>query len=111
MVDAQAVAKHALQTLHQLYGQRYLGQQVEHLLLAVQGMLYQMDVYLSLAARRHAVQQRHLLFHHRHQNAVIGILLGQAQRLDEFRTVGPAVVQASHLHLVELQHLALLQLF
>ena len=110
VVDAQTVAEDALQTVHHLHRQRYLWQQVEHLLVTLQGPLDEVDVYLRLARTRHAVQQGDLLLHHRHQDFVVRPLLGRRQGLYQLRPVFAAVVQPSHLHLVGFQHLALLQL-
>ena len=69
-----------------------------------------MDVYLRLSGARHAVQQRHLLLHHRHQNAVVCFLLGSAQGLDKFGTIFAAMIQPANLHLVGFQHPTLHQL-
>ena len=76
VVDAQTVAEDAAQTVHHLHGQRNLGQEVEHLAVLVQLALYEVDVYLGLAARSHAVQQRHGLLHHGEEDLVVGLLLG-----------------------------------
>ena len=110
MVDAQTGAEDALQALHHLNGQGYFGQQVEHLLVALQGLLYQVDVELRLTARRDAVQQGDVLLHHLHEDGVIGVALCLAERLDEVRTIVAAMVQSTYLHLIAFQHLALLQL-
>ena len=110
MIDAEAVAEDSLQSLHHLYRQCYLGQQIEHLFLALKGPLYEVDVYLGLAAAGHTVQQRNLLLHHRHQNGIVRILLSSTQRLHQVGTIGATVVKASYFELVGLKHLALLQL-
>ena len=109
MVDAQTITKHALQTLHHLYGKGYFGQQVQHLFLTLQSATDEVDIYFRLSRTRHAVQQRHLLLHHRHQDAVVRFLLGSTQRFDEFRAVPPATIQSANLHLVGFQHLPLHQ--
>ena len=111
MVDAQPVAEDALQTLHHLYRQCYLGHEEEHLLLPLQRTLYQLDVYLRLAARCHTVQQRHPVLEHRHQDGVVSLLLGRAEWLHQFGVVFPTVVQPPYFHLVGFQQLSLLQLF
>ena len=110
MVNTQPIAKHALQSLHHLHRQRYLRQQIEHLLFLFQSPLDEVYVNLRLTARRHAMQQCHITLHHRHQDGIVGILLRPAQRLDEVWTILAAVIQSSYLHFVGLQHLALLQL-
>ena len=55
MVDAKAVAEDAVQPLHHLDGECYLGQQVEHLAVLVYLALYQVDVDFGLAAGGDAV--------------------------------------------------------
>ena len=111
MVDTQTVTEDALQALHHLDGQRYLRHKKQHLLFTLQCTLYQVNVYLCLTTRRHTMQQGHLFLHHRQQYLIVCLLLSGTKRLDEFRTIGTAMVQASHLHLVGLQHLSLFQLF
>ena len=110
VVDTQSVAEDTLQALHHLHRQRNFRQQVEHLFLAFQSPLYEVDIYLRLATAGHAVQEGDRLLHHRHQDGVIGLLLCPAQPLDEFRVILAPVVQSSHLHLVGLQHATPFQL-
>ena len=57
VIDAQPVAEHASQPFGELGGQHYLGQHEEHLLALLDGLLHEVDVYLRLAAARHAVEQ------------------------------------------------------
>ena len=110
MVDAQPVAKDALQALHNLHRQGNLGQQIEHLLLPLQRLLYQVDVYLCLARTCHTVQQGDVLLHHLHQDGIVGILLGFSQRFDELWTIVASMVQTTHLHFIGFQQLPFLQL-
>ena len=102
VIDAKPVAEDAAQTVHHLDGQRYLGQQVEHLTVLLQLALYEVDVYLGLAAGGDTVKQRHLVLHHREQYLVIGLLLWCCQSLDVLGMGLAAVVQTTHLHLVSL---------
>lgn len=62
MVYAEAVAEHALKALAYLHGKRYLRQQIEHLLPALDGLADEMYVDFGLAARRYAVKQHHVFF-------------------------------------------------
>ena len=107
VVDAKAVAEDAVQPLHHLDGEGYLGQQVEHLAVLVNLALYQVDVDFGLAAGGDTMQQGHLLLHHRHQYLVVGRLLCRAEPLDVLWMRLAAVVQPSHLHLVCFEHTAL----
>ena len=85
VVDAQTVAEDTAQAVHHLHRQRYLGQQVKHLLVAVNGLLNKVDVDLRLSAASHAVQQHHAVLQPLHLQLVqrIGLWLGEL--LDELR--------------------------
>ena len=82
MVDAQSRTEHTLQSACHLYGEGYLGQEIEHLATLVDSFLNEMDVYFGLATRRDAVQQHHILAHKLNANLVHSVLLCLAQRLD-----------------------------
>ena len=110
MVDAQSLTEDALQALHHLYRQCYLGQQVEHLLVLLECMLDEVDVEFGLSGAGDAVQQGDGLAHHGHQEGVVGVLLGGGEGVYEVGTVVAAVVQAAHLFLVRLEQLSALQL-
>ena len=62
VVDAQTTAKDTLQAFHHLYGKGNLRQEVEHLLMTVEGLLYKMDVYLRLTTGGNTVKQGDILF-------------------------------------------------
>ena len=109
MINAQFIAENTLQPLHNLYSQGYFWQEVEHLLLTVEGLLYQMYINLGLARARHPMQQGDILLHHLHQDTVIGILLRRAQRTYEFGMIVATMIQAADFHLVGLQHLPFLE--
>ena len=69
-----------------------------------------MDVYFRLTTRRHPMQQRDVLLHHRHQNGVIGRLLSLTEWFDIVRMIVTSMIQTPHFHFVSLQYLTLLQL-
>ena len=109
MIDAQPVAEHPLQALHHLNGEGYLGQEIKHLFLALQCLLNEMDVYFCLTTAGDTVQQGDGAFHHRHQDAVIGSLLGTVQWLDKFGMVVATMIEPSDFYLISLQHTTFLQ--
>ena len=49
VVDTETVAKDMLQALHNLYSQGDLWQEIEHLLLLLEGLTYQVDIDFCLA--------------------------------------------------------------
>ena len=53
------------------------------------------------------MQKGNILLHHRHEDAVVGLLLGEGQWLDERRPVFAAMVQPTYLYLIGFQYLAL----
>ena len=106
MVDAQSRTEHTLQSACHLYGEGYLGQEIEHLTALFNGFLNEMDVYLGLAARRDAMQQHHILAHKLHSNLVHGVLLCLTQRLDVLGRVFSPTPYASHLTMIHLKKAA-----
>ena len=100
MVDAQTVAEHLLQPLPYLHRQRYLGQEIEHLLVALQRLTDEMDIQLSLAARRYAAQQHHFLLEKLENNLVVCLLLHVGELLHLAGISLAAAVQSAHLLLV-----------
>ena len=105
MVDTESVAKHLLKPLSYLYRQGDFRQEIEHLLVALQCLFDEMDVYLRLAARRHAAQQHHVLFQELEQYVVVCLLLCCRQSLHVVELRHSATVQTSHLLLVGHEHL------
>ena len=60
MIDTHLVAEVALEPLHNLRGERNLGQQIEHPFAGAQCLVNQMDVYFGFTAARNAVKQNGL---------------------------------------------------
>lgn len=85
MIDSQTVAKHTTQTVHHLYGKRYLGKQIEHLLMSVKRLLNKVDVYFGLTTTGHTVKQYHLLLQELKLYLVEGFLLYGIQLFDALR--------------------------
>ena len=110
MVDTESVAKHLLKPLSYLYRQGDFRQEIEHLLVALQCLFDEMDVYLRLAARRYAAQQHHVLFQELEQYVVVCLLLCCRQSLHVVELRHSATVQTSHLLLVGHEHLLVQQL-
>ena len=106
MVDAQSRTEHTLQSACHLYGEGYLGQEIEHLATLFDGFLNEMDIYFGLAARRDAVQQHHILAHKLNANLVHGVLLCLAKRLDVLGRVFSPTPYASHLTMIHLKKAA-----
>ena len=105
VVNAQQVAKHLLQAVHHLYGQRYLGQQIKHLLFLLESLTDEVDIHFGLAARRHAVKQHHILAEKLEENLIVSLLLGRTEWFGTLKMRFAAIVQASHLALVSNQEL------
>ena len=103
MIDAQAVAKHALQPFHHLDGEGNLRQEIEHLLFLFERLTDEMDIDLGLATGGHAMQQGNILFQKRELYLVIGILLNLAKRLDPVQIRFAPMIQTTHLLFVGLQ--------
>ena len=102
MIDAKAVAKHAAQPLHHLNGKCNLGQEVEHLTVLIYFPLYEVDVYLGLAARSDAMKQGDGMLQERKENLVVGLLLRLAKLFDKLGMGLSDMVQTTHLDLVGL---------
>ena len=100
MVYAQAVAEDVAQTLHYLHRERNLRQQIEHLTALAQRLVNEMDVYFGLAARRHAVQQCHILCPERVLYLVKSLPLGVSERLHVLGMRLAAVAHTPHLTFV-----------
>ena len=109
VINAQAIAKHSLQALHHLHGKRYFGQQIEHLLMLIQCLLYQVDINLGFTARGNTMQQRHVFLQKRELYLVKRFLLYIAQRFDMFRMRVATKVQSTHLFIIGFQHTTLHQ--
>ena len=103
MVYAEAVAEHALKALAYLHGERYLGQQIEHLLPALDGLADEMYVDFGLAARRYAVKQHHVFFQKAENYVVVGCLLSLVERLYQLWMRLSGIVQPAYLALVGVQ--------
>ena len=103
MVDAQPAAENPLQTFHHLNGEGYLGQEVEHLLLTVEGLLDEVDVDFRLTTRGNPVKQGDVLLEEGELYPVKGVLLWGAEGLDVLWMRVATVVQASHLLLIGLK--------
>ena len=73
------------------------------MLLALDGLSDEMDVYLGLATGGDAVEQGDTLLQERELYLVVGILLGCAEGLDTVEVGLSAVVQTSHLLFVGFQ--------
>ena len=100
MEDAEPVAKHLVQSLHNLNGQVDFGQQIKHLLMFLDGFPDKMDVDFSLSTRSHTMQKYHVLIHHLQEYLIVGILLGFGKRLDEFEMRFSRRVQSAHLQFI-----------
>ena len=121
MIDAQAVAEDAMQSLHDLHRQRDLGQEIEHLSVLLYLALDEVNVDLGLSAGGDAMQEGDVAARaplaalgggkgrgeKREEHLVVGLLLCGAHLLDELRMRLAAAVEAAHLHLVGLEHAAL----
>ena len=101
------IAEHALQTLHDLHSQCYLGQQIENLLVLLKGLADEMDINLRLAAGGNPVEQGDRFAQEAHQDFVVCILLDLAQGLDTVKMWFATVVETSDLHLISLKDTAL----
>ena len=110
MVDAEARAEHVVQAARHLHRQRYLGQQIEHLLALVDGFLYKVDVYLGLAARRYAVQQYYVLLVELAADAVLSSFLRRAERLNTLGVILAGGIQTAHFAMVKFEEVALNEL-
>ncbi|CDF21703.1 uncharacterized protein BN736_01468 [Prevotella sp. CAG:617] len=104
VVHAHLLAKHARHALHDLRGQGYFGQQVEHLLAAAQAALDELGVDFGLSARGDAVKQADVLLPEHVQNFVKSLLLRFAQRRLERLGQGLAPGQAPYLKGIRLQN-------
>ena len=100
MEDAEPVAKHLVQSLHNLNGEGDFGQQIKHLLMFLDGFPDKMDVDFSLSTRSHTMQKHHVLIHHLQEYLIVGILLGFGKRLDEFEMRFSQCVQSAHLQFI-----------
>jgi crossover junction endodeoxyribonuclease RuvC len=81
MINAQAIAENTLKAFHNLHGEGYLGQQVKHLLMVLQRLLYQMNIDFSLSTRCNAMKQHHIMLHKLHENLIIAFLLSLIEPL------------------------------
>ena len=99
-----------MQAACHLHRQRYLGQQIEHLLAFVDGFLYKVDVYLGLAARRYAVQQHYVLLVELAADAVLSRFLRRAERLDALGVILTGGVQTANFAMVKFEEVALNEL-
>ena len=111
VIDAHSAAKHPLQPFADLNRQCDFRQEIEHLFMAFQGLFYQVDVDFRLSRRGDTVQQRDAMFHKRHQDVVIRLLLRLVELLHAIEMRLSGMVQPSHLLLVSHQHLAFHQVF
>ena len=109
MVYAQFPAEHAAQPLGYLHRQCNLGQQVEHLLVALDGLLDEVNVYLGLSARRHPVEQHHVFLEERKHYLVVSPLLRLAQLLHAGEVGLAPGVQPAHLACVGIEQPSLHQ--
>ena len=100
MEYAEPVAKHLVQSLHNLNGEGDFGQQIKHLLMFLDGFSDKMDVDFSLSTRSHTMQKYHVLIHHLQEYLIVGILLGFGKRFDEFEMRFARSVQSAHLQFI-----------
>ena len=61
VIDPQSVSEDPFQAVHELGGQHDFGQQVEDLFVLLQCLVYEVDIYLRLAAGSHAMEQHHVV--------------------------------------------------
>ena len=100
MVDAQPVAENSMKALHDLYGQSDFRQKIEHLLVFLDGFFDEMDVNFRLSAGCHTMKQYNILFHHLHQDTIIGILLSQGERFNQVKMRFSIRIQSSYFQFV-----------
>ena len=96
VVDAETVAEHLVKPFHNLNGKGYLGQEIKYLLVLVESILDEVDVYFCLAARRYPKKKHDILLQHLHKDVVIGILLCSGKGFDGFEVWFAGGVQPSH---------------
>ena len=99
-----------MQAARHLHRQRNLGQQIEHLLAFVYCLLYKVDVYLGLAARRYAVQQHYVLLVELFLYAVLSRFLRRAEGLYALGMILAGGVQTTHFAVVKFEEVALYEL-
>ena len=100
MIDAQPVAEDPMQTFHDLYGQSDFRQKIEHLLMLFNGFSDKMNIDFRLSAGCHTMEQYDILFHHLHQDSIIGILLCQGELFDKFKMRFSIRIQSSYFQLI-----------
>ena len=89
-----------MQSVHDLHREGDFGQEIEHLLVLLDSFLDQMNVDFRLAAGGYAMEQYHIVLHYLHQDAIISILLGCGERLDEFEVSLARGVEPANLKFV-----------
>ncbi len=100
MIDAQPVTKNPMKALHDLYGQSDFRQKIEHLLMPLYGFSDKMNVDFSLSAGCHTMKQYNILFHHLHQDTIIGILLSQGERFNQVKMRFSIRIQSSYFQFI-----------
>ena len=100
MVDTQTTTEDALQAFHHLDGKGNLGQEIKHLLLFVECLLYEVNVDFRLAAGGNTVKQRDILLEERKLYLVEGVLLDGTEGFDVLGMRLATMVQASHFLLI-----------
>lgn len=75
MIDTEPVAKDFVESLHNLNRQGDFGQEIEHLLVFLDGFLDEMDVDFRLSAGSNTMQEYYVFLQHLHQYLIISILL------------------------------------
>ena len=100
MVDAQPVAENSMKALHDLYGQSDFRQKIEHLLMLLYGFSDKMNIDFRLSAGCHTMEQYNILFHHLHQDSIIGILLCQGELFDKFKMRFSIRIQSSNFQFI-----------
>ena len=103
VVDAESIAEHMLQALHDLHRESNLGEKIKHLFLLLQCLTDQMDIDLGLATGGDAVKQGDILLQERKLYLVISLLLGCAQLFDVLQMGLASMVQSPHLAFIGLQ--------
>ena len=107
VVDAQSTAEDPLQTFHHLYGEGNLGQEIEHLLMTVEGLLDEVDIDFGLSTGGDTMEQGDILFEKGELDLVEGFLLWGAEGFDTLGMGLAAMVQAPYLLFVGLEESAL----
>ena len=100
MIDAQPVAEDPMQAFHDLYGQSDFRQKIEHLLMLLYGFSDKMNVDFRLSAGCHTMKQYNILFHHLHQDSIIGILLSQGERFNQVKMRFSIRIQSSYFQFI-----------